>query len=425
MTVSTIAEANSQSVVEANRAGLGSEERCLIRQPILDSRGNVFAYELLIQEDVSEAGATTSERASHPILDTLSLFGLEHFTGGPSAFLRCTAREIIDGLVLDLPGASTVLEIGNEDDPSSRLIQSCRKLKESGFRLAFRDFSTQEVGRFPLQMLDYVKVNSDHLDTPEWVRLCNMLHGASAIIVAERVHTQDAYRRARTAGIRYFQGYYFCTPELIRKGRIPANSLYHVEILKELFKDPLDLKMLCPLVMRDASLVYRVLRFANSPLCAIRAPVNSLDSAIMILGDTTFRRIATLAIECALNQNQSPEIVNMALVRARFCAHAAALCELNPDEQYLLGLLSLLPAMLRAPMEAIVRELPLRAGICQALLGEPVKERCLLSWIELLERNETGGSDALAQLHGLNLRDLNEIYIKALDTSDGSALAAG
>src|SRR5258708_4978406 len=133
MPVSSIAETNSQSAPQANRPRSGSDERCLIRQPILDSRGNVFAYELLIQEDVSEAGASTPERASHPILDTLSLFGLEHFTGGTAAFLRCSAREIIDSLVVDLPAASTVLEIGKEDDPSSRLIQSCRKLKESGF----------------------------------------------------------------------------------------------------------------------------------------------------------------------------------------------------------------------------------------------------------------------------------------------------
>jgi EAL and modified HD-GYP domain-containing signal transduction protein len=423
MPVPTIAETNSQSGLEVNQTRRGSDERCLIRQPILDSRGNVFAYELLIHEDVSEGRASMPEGGSHPILDTLSLFGLEHFTGGAPAFLRCTAREIIDGLVLDLPSTSVVLEIARDDDPSSRLIQSCRKLKESGFRLAFRDFSTNDITHFPVQLLDYVKVNWDHFETPEWVRLCQMLHGAAAIIVADGVHSHDAYRKARAAGIRYFQGFYFCTPELIRKGRIPANSLYHIEILKELFKDPLDLKTLCPLVMRDASLVYRVLRFANSPLCAIRAAVNSLYSAIMILGDDAFRRIATLAIECALNQDQSPEVVNTALVRARFCAQAAPTCELNTNEQYLLGMLSLLPAMLRAPMETIVSELPLRAEICQALRGEPVKERCLLSWIELVERNEIGGCDALAQLNGLNQRELNAIYMDALNTSDRSALA--
>jgi EAL and modified HD-GYP domain-containing signal transduction protein len=419
-----ITETNSQCRLEVNRARRGNDERCLIRQPILDSRGNVFAYELLIQEDVSEAQASTPEPAAHPILDTLSLFGLEHFTGGSPAFLRCTAREIIDGLVLDLPAASIVLEIGKDDDPSSRLVQSCRKLKESGFRLAFRDFSTNEIPRFPVQLLDFVKVNSDCLETPEWVRLCRMLQGAPATIVADRVHTHDACRKARAAGIRYFHGFYFCTPELIRKGRIPANSFYHVEILKELFKDPLDLKALCPLVMRDASLVYRVLRFANSPLCAIRRPVISLDSAMMILGDDAFRRIATLAIECALNQNQSPEIVNMALVRARFCATAAPRCELNPNEQYLLGMLSLLPVMLQTPMETIVPELPLRAAICQALRGETVKERCLLSSIELLERNQVSSCEALAQSYGLNQRELNEIYMNALDTSDRSSLAS-
>ena len=51
----------------------------------------------------------------------------------------------------------------------------------------------------------------------------------------------------------------------------------------------------CPLVLRDASLVYRVLRLVNSPMYAIYDPITSLEKAILILGDVAFRRIATLA----------------------------------------------------------------------------------------------------------------------------------
>ena len=141
------------------------------------------------------------------------------------------------------------------------------------------------------------------------------------------------------------------------------------EILHHLFSDPLDLKKLRPLVERDPSLVYRVLRFVNSPICALREPVTSIESAILLLGDVAFRRIATLAIQCGFNQNQSPELLNMALLRARFCAGASHLCGLDPDEQYLLGMLSLLPPMLGVPMELILPGLPLREPIQNALAG--------------------------------------------------------
>ena len=73
-----------------------------------------------------------------------------------------------------------------------------------------------------------------------------------------------------------------------------------------------------------------------------------------------------------------PEILRMAFVRGRFCELAAGLCGLDPTEQYLLGLLSLLPAMLRMPMEELTPALPLREEIRRALEGEPNAERRLL-----------------------------------------------
>ncbi len=51
----------------------------------------------------------------------------------------------------------------------------------------------------------------------------------------------------------------------------------------------------------------------------------------------------------------------------------------------LLGLMSLLPAMLRAPMIDLAPQLPLRAEIRRALLGDCIPERGLLSWIERYE----------------------------------------
>jgi c-di-GMP-related signal transduction protein len=49
----------------------------------------------------------------------------------------------------------------------------------------------------------------------------------------------------------------------------------------------------------------------------------------------------------------------MAFVRGRFCELAAGLCALGQAEQYLLGMFSLLPAMLRVPMTDLASALPL------------------------------------------------------------------
>ena len=319
----------------------------MARQPILDLRGHVAGYELIFQDGPGVATETRCLNAATAILDNLVLFGLERLTGGLPAYVKCDAESLIEQLVAVLPPTTTVLEIPEDLEVSPKLLGACRKLRDSGFRLALADFTWSTVPHPLLDLVEFVKADVTHLQKRE--RLRQWLEGTSVAMVADGVHSQEEYRRAVAEGFKYFQGSYFCKPEMIRDGKVPANRLFHIDVLRQLFRDPLDLKALCPLVMHDAALVYRVLRLVNSPICAIRDTVTSIESAIMILGDVTFRRIATLAIQCAFNEGQPPEVLHMALVRARFCSQGARLCNLDPDEQYLLGMLSMLPAMMRLP----------------------------------------------------------------------------
>jgi len=178
-------------------------------------------------------------------------------------------------------------------------------------------------------------------------------------------------------------------------------------------KDPVDLNRLSQLVMCDASLTYRLLRLVNSPMCAIRQEVSSIQAALLAVGEDAFRHIAMLAIASEFNAGQPAEILRMAFVRGRFCELAAKSCLQNPSEQFLLGMLSLLPAMLRMPMEKLTPSLPLREEIREALEGKTNPERALLQWLESYERGEWATCDAVALAEGLEEKDLVEYYAAA------------
>ena len=379
----------------------------LARHPILDRRGAVLGYELRYHDPAEAPDDATA--GANGLIDALALFGAERFAGGHWAFVPCTPQMLLDETIEGLPPSRLVLEFSAPDEASPKLLRACRRLREAGFRFALTGFEPGGHRGPWMEVVDYVKVEVKALQTPGWEYL-----SAGATVIADDVQTHDLYRTARAAGIGYFQGFYFCRPDLIPNAKIPAYHVAHLEILRELFKDPLDLKTLCPLVERDPSLIYRVLRLVNSPFCAVHKSVASIESAIILLGDATFRRIATLAIHCALSQDQSPELLNMALIRARFCATAAHLCGFHPEEQYLLGMLSLLPPMLGVPMELILGELPLRETIQNALAGIPVRERCLLAWIEELEQDRIAECDAIATRSGLEKDELVRLYLCAL-----------
>ncbi len=140
------------------------------------------------------------------------------------------------------------------------------------------------------------------------------------------------------------------------------------------------------LVKREASLCYRLLRLVNSALFGLRQEVKSIMTALMAIGEDQFRKLASIAITTELNEEQPAELLILALARARFCELGATSADEDPTEQYLLGLFSLLPAILRMRMEDLVQLLPLRSEITAALNGEANHARRLLGCLEQYEQ---------------------------------------
>lgn len=399
--------------------------RYVARQPIMDLRGRVHGYELLFRAGPETAFRGDGDMATRTMLDNTVIFGMEKLTGGAPAFVNCTRESLTEDLVHVLPPSMTVLEILEDVDPTPELIDACRKLKRAGFRLALDDF-TWRTGLEPLvELSDYIKVDFSLAGPEERKSLLAKLKAVSVALIAEKVETQEEYRQACEEGFTLFQGYYFCRPILLENRKVPSNRLSQIEILQLLRCDSLELKKLSQLVKRDASLTHRLLRLVNSPMCAIRQEVNSIQSALLAVGEDAFRRVATLAITSELSRGQPEEILRMAFVRGQFCEEAAEACGLDPTEQYLLGLLSLLPAMLRMPMSELTPALPLRREVCQALECEPNAERTLLAWLEFHERGDWASSDRIAEQQGLNREMLLKTYAEAVVWAEETMRIAG
>ena len=401
----------SPSAVVAEAAG---GLRYVARHPIMDLRSRVHGYELLFRAGPDAVFGGDGDLATRTMLDNTVMFGLDKLTGGLPAFVNCTQESLTEELVNILPPSMTVLEILENLEPTPELIGACRRLKCAGFRLALDDFLWKP-GIEPLvEIADYIKVDFLLADAGTRKKLLKQLKGVSVALVAEKIETQEEYKQACGEGFTLFQGYYFCRPVLMQNRKVPSNRLSQIEILQLLRAESIELKKLTHLVKRDPSLTYRLLRLVNSPMCAVRQEVRSIQSALLAVGEEMFRRIATLAITSELNGKQPMEILRMAFVRGRFCELAAGLCGLDATEQYLMGLLSLLPAMLRVPMVELTPALPLRDEIRKSLEGKASQERCLLAWIEFHERGDWTACDRAAENAGLEANELSLAYAAAV-----------
>jgi EAL and modified HD-GYP domain-containing signal transduction protein len=392
--------------------------RYVARQPIMDLHGRVHGYELLFRAGPEAAFRGDGDLATRTMLDNTVIFGLERLTGGLPAFVNCTREALTEEMVHVLPASMTVLEILESLEPTPALIAACRKLKAFGFRLALDDFTFKPKWGPLVELADYIKVDFTLSCRQEREAILKRLRAVTVALVAEKVETQEELRQARAEGFTLFQGYYFCRPVLMENRKVPANRISQIEILQLLRDESIELRKLTQLVKRDASLTYRLLRFVNSPLCAVRQEVSSIRSALLAVGEEAFRRILTLAITSELCSDQPAELLRMAFVRGRFCELAAARCSLDPAEQYLLGMLSLLPAMLHLPMEELTPALPLRNGIRRALEGMANPERSLLRWLECHEYGDWTGCDALVESIGLSEAQVVACYGEAVEWAE-------
>jgi EAL and modified HD-GYP domain-containing signal transduction protein len=389
------------------------EVRYFARQPILNRDGRVHAYELLFRNGPGAASRGDGSMATGTMIDNAVIFGLEQLTTGLPAFINCTSEAITEKLVTVLPPERTVLGIPATLEINSSIVGACRELNREGFRFLLDDFIWSATLDPLLDLADYVRVDYTRLDDLD-SRCLQRGSGKSTSIVVKKVDTQENYQKASAAGCTFFQGDYFCHPDLLKKNKIPANRLSHFDIVRQLHNDPIDIRQISRLVMRDPALTYRLLRLVNSPLYATHREVCSIESAIMIIGDLALRRIVSLAILSEINADQPPEILHMALVRGRFCELAARFCWLNPPEQYLLGMFSMVSAMLRVPIKDVKSLLPLRNQICRALEGEKNHERALLTWLEFHEHADWESCDTIGNSIGLSHDKLMLCYVDAV-----------
>ena len=140
------------------------------------------------------------------------------------------------------------------------------------------------------------------------------------------------------------------------------------------------------LVKQDTVLSLRVLQCINSAAFAIRREVRSIREALVLLGMGPIRKWASVWCLAKLSVGRTSELATMAMLRARACELLAEdLDDVDAHEMFLVGLCSLLDAMLDRPMHEALGELPLSEPARNALLGEPNALRSVLNAVMAYE----------------------------------------
>ena len=97
------------------------------------------------------------------------------------------------------------------------------------------------------------------------------------------METREQFSTCKILGFDYFQGYFFCRPQLVEGRRLPVTRLATVRLITKLNNPDIEVKELEQTISQDVSLSYKLLRYINSAACSLSRPVNSIGHAICCL----------------------------------------------------------------------------------------------------------------------------------------------
>ena len=402
-----------------------SEEVFVARQPILDADEHLYAYELLYRSSRENAfdGSDSSQATSRVISNSLLTIGIDRLVRGHRAFINFDRNMLVNGYAALLPSKAVVVEILEDVEPDEEVVAAVGQLKQQGYLLALDDFVGTDGYDRLIDLADIIKVDFRLTSPGQQARFARRYGARGIRMLAEKVETRDEFHQARQMGYQLFQGYFFSRPSIVAGKQVPGFKLNYLRVLKEISSPQLDYRKVEGIVKYEASLVHKLLRYVNSARFGSNREIGSIRHALALLGETEIRKWISLVALTGLAGDKPRQLVVTAVIRGRFCELIAPRIGLGrrQQEMFLMGMFSLLDAVLDRPMEEIVAEVHLESDLRDTLLEKPSapsRLRGALAIVQAVEAADWPAVERDAEASGTTLADVSEFYLDSVDWAD-------
>jgi EAL and modified HD-GYP domain-containing signal transduction protein len=365
--------ADSDDLASGKPAALGADDAAFgdvlaTRRPVWDSRGIVRAYDIVADNSDHDTVSPTGrdELARRTIHVIASVTGPFVIGPGTSLFVRVTLDTLGRRHYLALPKDRVVL-IVDASSSICELVKECAEANLRGYSIAL-EADQWEQGAAIQRSAAYVRASS--FDTLPGI--VHHAHVSGQRVVALGVHDRSRWDLANRAGCDLCAGDALCIADIDEAREVRGFELVFMNLLAELAEPVLDRKAVASVIESDLALAHGLLRRVNAAASGVRQRVSSIPQALALLGDEQARAWGCLIAMSGLKGPNPAELVTASLVRARFSFRLAGMCGLadRACEAYMVGLLSMLDAILGIPMERALDEIGISGDARVALLGD-------------------------------------------------------
>ena len=345
---------------------------------------SVWGYELMCTAQEGPNGERSSAEVA--LLNALAEFGVKPLVADKVAVIT-VGRDTLLGQ-LPLPQSEgTVLSLRvQRKELDQDLLKAAEERLDEGFQLALGGEiwvpeAAPLLARATLIRVQYLELRAGILD-----RLGPRPRGQQLWV--DGVNAPEDFPNTRQYAPNYFSGDFLLKPSPVEGRKAPRNLSVLMELMAKLRQPDVAFAEIENVMRRDAGLSVTLLRFLNSAGFGLRVQVNNIRQAVALLGLNEFSKWVTL-VGLGEASTKPPEVLVTALVRAKTCELVANGKNENAPSggtAFMVGLFSLLDAMLDQPLEDILKDLPVSDTLKNALLEQTGYEGEILAAVLDSER---------------------------------------
>lgn len=383
------------------------------RQPVLDGKMQVFAYEVQFSPKGTHKADEKSLAAIKDFMQKLEAdIGFQAVVGRHKAILRVPEELTHPDHYPAMENTMLMVQVSNDILKNIQVLRNLKEAKVRGFNIVLHGYQGGESDNKLANVSDFVKVDVSAISEIELKQIIEYFADKHQKLIADKVETQEQYEYLIKLGFEYCQGNFFTNPSMINGTKLTGNKLTLLQLMTKVNDPTTDFDVLSDIISQDVGLSHKLLVAINNPANLIPVRVESIAEAIKFMGLKRLKFWVNLLLLSGMEEASQELLIN-SLLRAKFCELIAESIGHSADKDsfFLVGLLSNLGAFFRVPLAEIIQEMPLSDELINALID---RQGDMGLCLNLYEEHEKGADYVLpTALQNLSMNQFNQSFIAA------------
>ncbi|MEQ6292454.1 EAL and HDOD domain-containing protein [Vogesella sp. GCM10023246] len=396
-------------------------------QPLQDKSQRVVAYEFVVKASLGQATSRAHQRTfDQLLLNTLRNMNVFRLLAYRRAFIHLSLASLDDLAAQDLPLASCifVLEAQEGDVLDDALLARLDTLRQAGWRFATEParFGSWSSALALYQRMDYLVLDFAAPNTRALFPLLEQLPQRFSHLrwLARNINSAEELALCQhSPGSQHFalfHGSYLGVAQPRSSKKEAPNQGRVLEIMRLLRAEapPASIEAQFKL---DSLLLFKLLRYVNSPINGLARKVQSIEESIMLLGrDNLFKWLSLLLFTVESDSGAAVTLMEKSLIRGRFMEQLGLLNgnRLEAEHLFLTGMFSMLGALLHTSQAEALAPLDLPITIADALLNNKGLFAAPLQLALACENDDSERIASLCAAQRISLEQVTGLYMDAV-----------